>query len=150
MFGHVEDGPAAWARHLLALRSLAAESRAAAAVAAAPAEGDHISGNDGASGSSGSGGGSGTAGAGQQHSSGGCSAAAGAQQRRRRRGVITEFVPLPFVHMQAPIYLKGAARRGPTLRECVLLHAAARLVLHPHITNIQASWWVDVGVCLCV
>ncbi|KIY93467.1 hypothetical protein MNEG_14496 [Monoraphidium neglectum] len=58
----------------------------------------------------------------------------------RRRGRITEFVPLPFVHMQAPVYLKGGARRGPTLRECVLLHAVARLALHPHVTNIQASW----------
>jgi FO synthase len=57
-----------------------------------------------------------------------------------RTGGITEFVPLPFVHMESPIYLAGAARRGPTLRECVLLHAVARLVLHPLITNIQASW----------
>jgi FO synthase len=57
-----------------------------------------------------------------------------------RTGGIAEFVPLPFVHMESPIYLAGAARRGPTLRECVLLHAVARLVLHPLITNIQASW----------
>jgi FO synthase len=52
----------------------------------------------------------------------------------------TEFVPLPFVHMEAPIYLKGGARRGPTLREALLMHAVARLVLHPQITNIQTSW----------
>ncbi|MGC9957325.1 5-amino-6-(D-ribitylamino)uracil--L-tyrosine 4-hydroxyphenyl transferase CofH [Roseiarcus sp.] len=55
-------------------------------------------------------------------------------------GGFTEFVPLPFVHMEAPMYLKGAARRGPTFREAVLMHAVARLALHPHITNIQTSW----------
>lgn len=55
-------------------------------------------------------------------------------------GGFTEFVPLPFVHMQAPIYRKGLARRGPTFRESVLMHTVARLVLHPHIRNIQASW----------
>ncbi len=52
----------------------------------------------------------------------------------------TEFVPLPFVHMEAPIYLKGESRRGPTWREAVLMHAVARLALDPVITNIQASW----------
>ncbi len=57
-----------------------------------------------------------------------------------RTGGITEFVPLPFVHMEAPMYLKGAARPGPTWRETVLIHAVARLVLHPLIPNIQASW----------
>ncbi len=80
MYGHIEH-PAAWARHLLALRDLQVET-----------------------------------------------------------GGFTEFVPLPFVHMEAPMYLKGAARRGPTFREAVLMHAVARLVLHPHITNIQTSW----------
>ena len=55
-------------------------------------------------------------------------------------GGFTEFVPLPFVHMEAPIYLKGRARRGPTFREAVLMHAVARLALHPLITNIQTSW----------
>jgi FO synthase len=55
-------------------------------------------------------------------------------------GGFTEFVPLPFVHMEAPMYLKGAARRGPTFREAVLMHAVSRLALHPHITNIQTSW----------
>ena len=55
-------------------------------------------------------------------------------------GGFTEFVPLPFVHMEAPLYLKGRARKGPTFREAVLMHAVARLVLHPHIGNIQASW----------
>jgi FO synthase len=57
-----------------------------------------------------------------------------------RTGGFTELVPLPFVHMEAPIYLKGGARRGPTWREALLMHAVARLVLHPHITNIQTSW----------
>jgi FO synthase len=55
-------------------------------------------------------------------------------------GGFTEFVPLPFVHMETPIYLKGRARRGPTFRESILMHAVARLVLDPLITNIQASW----------
>jgi FO synthase len=57
-----------------------------------------------------------------------------------RTGGITEFVPLPFVHMEAPIYWKGRARKGPTFREAVLMHAVARLVFYPHITNIQVSW----------
>ena len=55
-------------------------------------------------------------------------------------GGLTEFVPLPFVHMEAPMYLKGAARRGPTFREAVLMHAVARLALNPYVTNIQTSW----------
>lgn len=55
-------------------------------------------------------------------------------------GGFTEFVPLPFVHMEAPIYLKGRARPGPTFRETILMHAVARLVLHRYIPNIQASW----------
>jgi FO synthase len=80
MYGHVEH-PASWARHLLVIRDLQAET-----------------------------------------------------------GGFSEFVPLPFVHMEAPMYLKGAARRGPTYREAVLMHAVARLALHPHITNIQTSW----------
>ena len=80
MFGHV-DGYRHWARHLLRVRELQAET-----------------------------------------------------------GGFTEFVPLPFVHMEAPIYLKGQARKGPTLREAVLMHAVARLALDPLIPNIQASW----------
>src|SRR3954463_9028720 len=80
MYGHV-DGYVHWARHLLRLRMLQAET-----------------------------------------------------------GGFTEFVPLPFVHMEAPIYLKGRARRGPTFREAVLMHAVARLALHPLVTNIQTSW----------
>jgi FO synthase len=57
-----------------------------------------------------------------------------------RTGGITEFVPLPFVHMEAPMSLRGQARIGPTWREVRLMHAVARLVLHPLIPNIQASW----------
>ncbi|MBI1383383.1 MAG: 7,8-didemethyl-8-hydroxy-5-deazariboflavin synthase subunit CofH [Rhizobiales bacterium] len=92
MFGHV-DGYRHWARHLLRVRTLQAET-----------------------------------------------------------GGFTEFVPLPFVHMEAPIYLKGRSRKGPTWREALLMHAVARLVLDPLITNIQASW-VKMGpngaaVCL--
>lgn len=80
MFGHVE-GYANWARHLLAVRDLQAET-----------------------------------------------------------GGFTEFVPLPFVHMEAPLWRKGRARSGPSFREALLMHAVARLVLHPLIPNIQASW----------
>ncbi len=57
-----------------------------------------------------------------------------------RMGGFTEFVPLPFVPMETPIYLHGKARRGPTFRECLLMHAVARLVLYPAITSIQTSW----------
>ena len=59
---------------------------------------------------------------------------------QQRTGGFTEFVPLPFVPMEAPMYLKGRARLGPTWREAVLMHAVARLALHPLITNIQTSW----------
>jgi FO synthase len=68
-----------------------------------------------------------------------------AREQQRRTGGFTEFVPLPFVHMEAPIYLKGRARPGPTFRELLLVHAVGRLVLHPWITNVQASW-VKVGL----
>jgi FO synthase len=60
-------------------------------------------------------------------------------------GGLFEFVPLPFVHMAAPIYLKHQARRGPTFEETLKMHAVARIALHPHITNIQVSW-VKMGV----
>jgi FO synthase len=63
-----------------------------------------------------------------------------AREQQRRSGGFTELVPLPFVPMEAPIYLRGGARRGPTFREALLVHAVARLALHPWITNIQASW----------
>ena len=52
----------------------------------------------------------------------------------------TEFVPLPFVHMEAPMYLKGRSRQGPSLREAIAMHAVARLVLNGAIDSIQASW----------
>jgi FO synthase len=80
MFGHVETY-ASWARHLLAIRDLQAET-----------------------------------------------------------GGFTEFVPLPFVHMEAPIWRKGAARSGPSWRETLMMHSIARLALHPLIPNIQVSW----------
>jgi FO synthase len=55
-------------------------------------------------------------------------------------GGFTEFVPLPFVHMESPIWMKGRARSGPSYREAVLMHAIARIVLGPVIRNIQVSW----------
>ncbi len=67
------------------------------------------------------------------------------REQQRRTGGFTEFVPLPFVHMEAPIFLKGRARTGPTFREAILMHAVGRLALHPWITNVQASW-VKLGV----
>jgi 7,8-didemethyl-8-hydroxy-5-deazariboflavin synthase CofH subunit/7,8-didemethyl-8-hydroxy-5-deazariboflavin synthase CofG subunit len=60
-------------------------------------------------------------------------------------GGFTEFVPLPFVHMATPIFLKGKSRRGPTFREAVLMHAVARLHYATLINNIQVSW-VKMGV----
>jgi FO synthase len=92
MYGHVES-PLNWARHLLVLRDLQAET-----------------------------------------------------------GGFTEFVPLPFVHMEAPMYLRGMARKGPTTREAVLMHAVARLALHPFIANIQTSWvkMGPEGAALCL
>ncbi|HEX6968052.1 MAG TPA: bifunctional FO biosynthesis protein CofGH [Micromonosporaceae bacterium] len=57
-----------------------------------------------------------------------------------RTGGFTEFVPLPFVHTNAPIYLAGIARPGPTWRENRAVHALARLLLHGRIPNIQCSW----------
>ncbi|HCB07642.1 MAG TPA: bifunctional FO biosynthesis protein CofGH [Nocardioides sp.] len=52
----------------------------------------------------------------------------------------TEFVPLPFVHTSAPIYLAGVARPGPTHRDNLAVHALARILLHGRIDNIQTSW----------
>jgi FO synthase len=60
-------------------------------------------------------------------------------------GGFTEFVPLPFVHMATPIFLKGRARRGPTFREAVLMHSVARLHYATLIDNIQVSW-VKMGI----
>jgi len=59
---------------------------------------------------------------------------------QRETGGFTEFVPLPFVHMEAPMYLKGRARKGPTFGELLLMHAVGRLALHPWIGNVQVSW----------
>ncbi|MEW2118936.1 bifunctional FO biosynthesis protein CofGH [Streptomyces sp. NPDC005474] len=59
---------------------------------------------------------------------------------QRETGGFTEFVGLPFVHMAAPVYLKRAARRGPTWRETLLMHAVARIAYRDDISNIQASW----------
>ena len=64
---------------------------------------------------------------------------------QKRTSGFTEFVPLPYVHMEAPMYLKGLSRRGPSFREAVLMHAVARLVFHGQIENIQASW-VKMGL----
>jgi FO synthase len=57
-----------------------------------------------------------------------------------RTGGFTEFVPLAFVAEGSPIYRRGRARPGPTFREAILMHAVARLALHPGFTNVQASW----------
>jgi len=59
---------------------------------------------------------------------------------QRETGGFTEFVPLPFVHMGAPMYLQRRARRGPTWRETLLMHAVARIAYRNDIANIQASW----------
>ena len=62
------------------------------------------------------------------------------REQQQASGGFTEFIPLPFVHMEAPMYLKGLARRGPTFGEFLLMHAVGRLALHPWITNVQVSW----------
>jgi FO synthase len=69
-----------------------------------------------------------------------------------RTGGITEFVPLPFVAQESPMFLKGKSRMGPTFRETLLMHAVARLSLHTMIDNIQTSWVkmgeAGIGACL--
>jgi FO synthase len=67
------------------------------------------------------------------------------REQQLRTGGFTELVPLPFVHMAAPLYVKGLARRGPTWREAVLMHAVARIALQGAIGSIQASW-VKLGL----
>ena len=71
---------------------------------------------------------------------------------QEKTGGFTEFIPLPFVHMGAPVYQQGKARKGPTSREAILMHAVARLVLHPVIQNIQVSWVKlgESGVAACL
>ena len=59
---------------------------------------------------------------------------------QQETGGFTEFVPLPFVHPEAPLWRRGLARSGPTFRETVLVHAVARIVLHPVFRHVQASW----------
>ncbi len=85
MFGHVE-GPTNWARHLMVLRGIQAET-----------------------------------------------------------GGFTEFVPLPFVHMGAPLFLQGRSRKGPTFAEALKMHAVGRLALNGYIDNVQVSW-VKMGI----
>jgi FO synthase len=85
MYGHIER-PEHWARHLLSLRHLQAET-----------------------------------------------------------GGFTEFVPLPLVHMEAPMYRRGLSRKGPTWREALMMHAVARIALYRQIDSIQCSW-VKLGV----
>jgi FO synthase len=67
-------------------------------------------------------------------------------------GGFTEFVPLPYVHMESPLYRQGRSRMGPTWREALLMHAVARIALHPHIRNVQASWvkMGPQGVAACL
>ena len=64
---------------------------------------------------------------------------------QKETGGFTEFVPLPFVHMATPIFLQGKARRGPTFREVLLVHAVGRIAYRGWIDNVQASW-VKCGV----
>ena len=67
---------------------------------------------------------------------------------QRETGGFTEFVPLPFVHTSAPIYLAGVARPGPTARDNRAVHAVARIALHGQIDHIQCSW-VKLGPDQC-
>jgi FO synthase len=67
------------------------------------------------------------------------------RELQKETGGFTEFVGLPFVHMASPIYLQRKARRGPTFRENVLMHAIARIAYHGLIDNIQVSW-VKIGI----
>jgi FO synthase len=67
------------------------------------------------------------------------------RQIQRRTGGFTEMVPLPFVHMGSPIFLKGRSRPGPTWDEVVLIHAVSRIALDGLVPNIQASW-VKLGL----
>ena len=64
----------------------------------------------------------------------------------------TEFVPLPYVHMEAPMYLKGKSRAGPSFRESILMHTIARIVFNDLIDNIQTSWvkMGQQGVLACL
>ena len=59
---------------------------------------------------------------------------------QKEPGGITEFIPLPYVSMESPMYKRGNSRPGPTFNEVLLMHAVSRIALNPHIKNIQASW----------
>src|SRR5207237_791821 len=67
------------------------------------------------------------------------------RRRQKETGGFTEFVPLPFVHMATPIFIQGKARRGPTFREVLLMHAVGRIAYRDTIPNVQASW-VKCGI----
>jgi FO synthase len=71
---------------------------------------------------------------------------------QQQTGGFTEFVPLAFVHMEAPLWRRGKARPGPTWREARLMHAVARLALHPVIRNVQVSWTKlgEAGALACL
>ena len=71
---------------------------------------------------------------------------------QQRTNGFTEFVPLPYVHMEAPMFLKGKSRSGPTFREAILMHSVSRLVFHGLIPNIQTSWvkMGEKGVTACL
>ena len=71
---------------------------------------------------------------------------------QKETGGFTEFVPLPFVHMGAPLFLQGRSRRGPTFAETVKMHAVGRIALHGHIDNVQVSWVKlgEEGAKLCL
>ena len=62
------------------------------------------------------------------------------RELQKETGGFTEFVPLPFVHMAAPMYLQRRSRRGPTFREALLMHAVGRIAYRGWIDNIQVSW----------
>ncbi len=66
------------------------------------------------------------------------------RELQKRTGGFTEWVPLPFVHMASPIYLRKGARRGPTFRETLLMHAVPRIAYRGLIDNVQVSW-VKIG-----
>lgn len=74
------------------------------------------------------------------------------KQLQVETGGFTEFVPLPYVASEAPMYLKGRSRKGPSFREAVLMHAVSRLVFNGLIDNIQASWvkMGEGGVIACL
>ncbi|AEG49799.1 FO synthase subunit 1 [Sphingobium chlorophenolicum L-1] len=62
------------------------------------------------------------------------------RQLQEETGGITEFVPLPLIHMEAPFFRRGQSRKGPTWREALMMHAVARIVLFGQIDSIQCSW----------